>query len=556
MKSNRYYAFLILSLYFITYTYTKPPQLTIIFVIDQFAYHYLPKLEKYLNGGIKHLLDNGVNYTNAYYPHAMPETATGHAALNTGTFAKDHGFIANSWFDTEGKHIECDDDNDIENTAVFAKEGLYNYGKSPKNIMVDGISDQLMLQSQSYAYNQVFALSLKSRAAISTANKLGKAIWFDKKTGFFTSSKAYFDQLPDWLVQFNKEKKVDQLKYVQWKSFYPQNSSAYAFYNINNYSFARHSSSILSRDIPIRSNITLDNAYENDYKLYNFFQLTPHANQLLLDLAKECIQQNLTTQKDDKFLLWISLSSLDKIGHKFGPESMEVIDMIYHLDHQIKQFMHFVHNQVNQEDVLFVLTADHGVDPIPELLHKQNFKPAFRIIEEQLIQKINTLIHTKYNLTNLVAIKNQQVFLKKTIFTSLEITKQKTIINEIKIFLKQQPGIKNVWTFDELMNTSFEPHAIEAFFKKQLYPGRSGLLTFQTFPYSFPTRHEKGTGHKTPYEWNTHVPLIFYQKGTFENKRIHTRIWMLQVANTLAHILNIPKPSASTFELLPGLIEE
>ena len=124
MKSIKYYALLMLSLCFITYTYAKPPRLTIIFVIDQFAYHYFPKLEKHLKGGIKYLLDNGINYTNAYFPHAMPATATGHAALNTGTFAKDHGFIGNSWFDNEGNRIACDDDNDINNTPVFSSNQI------------------------------------------------------------------------------------------------------------------------------------------------------------------------------------------------------------------------------------------------------------------------------------------------------------------------------------------------------------------------------------------------------------------------------------------------
>src|SRR5437667_251810 len=69
------------------------PKLTIIIVIDQFAYDYFYKLSPYFKHGLKYLIENAVVYTNAYHPHGYPATAAGHAALNTGAYAKDHGFI-------------------------------------------------------------------------------------------------------------------------------------------------------------------------------------------------------------------------------------------------------------------------------------------------------------------------------------------------------------------------------------------------------------------------------------------------------------------------------
>src|SRR5271170_929098 len=85
------------------------PRLTIIMVVDQFAHSYLQKLAPFLNGGLKELMRKGVDYTNAYVPHAIPATATGHTGLNTGTFAKDHGIIRNSWIENN-KKIMSDDD--------------------------------------------------------------------------------------------------------------------------------------------------------------------------------------------------------------------------------------------------------------------------------------------------------------------------------------------------------------------------------------------------------------------------------------------------------------
>ena len=123
------------------------PKLTVILVIDQFAHHILKKIEPHLKGGIAWLLNKGTVYTNAYFPHAVPRTSVGHVALNTGTYAKDHGIVNNAWFDNNNNKIACDDDA-TECAAVLAPDGFYPYGKSACKIKVDGISDQFVQQSQ------------------------------------------------------------------------------------------------------------------------------------------------------------------------------------------------------------------------------------------------------------------------------------------------------------------------------------------------------------------------------------------------------------------------
>ena len=141
-------------------------------------------------------------------------------------------------------------------------------------------------------------------------------------------------------------------------------------------------------------------------------------------------------------------------------------------------------------------------------------------------------------------------------FNALDVQTHNSIINDLKMFLTQQPGIKRAWTFDELIASCFEPTDIENYFKQQLYPERSGLITIQSFPYNLVSKYKTGTGHKTPYQYDTHVPLILYQHNNLENKTIYKKVWTLQLANTLARILGIQKPSASTFESLPDIFEK
>ena len=64
-------------------------------------------------------------------------------------------------------------------------------------------------------------------------------------------------------------------------------------------------------------------------------------------------------------LLWILPSSLDKLGHDYGSNSIETVDMLYHLDRQIKKFMDFVNDKTRKRNILWVVTSDHGIAPTP-----------------------------------------------------------------------------------------------------------------------------------------------------------------------------------------------
>ncbi len=522
----------------------KPPKLTVIIEIDQFAYHYIPRLQKYLSGGIKFLLKNGIQYSNAYWPHAMPATAVGHVAINTGTFAYYHGIINNSWYDKKLNKISFEDDT-AQHAAVFAPDGLYEYGKSAHNMVVDGLSDQLMLASTEASPIDVYALSYKSRAAIGNAGKLGKAIWFDTQTGRFTSSKAYFDQLPHWLVQFNKKISKNNLRFQKWRPFFKPNSKAYLQADNKQTAPLQRVFSVIG-----------DNVEQllNHDKPYESFIRTPPANKLLINLAKNFLNNHPYKNDQHRIVLWLSFSPLDKLGHFYGPHSKEILDMIYHLDHQLMQFFNFLHKQFNKTDILYLLTADHGVEPTPEYLHKKGLKNARRILIPQLCSQIEEQVQKEHGISIRCAIKTPQIYLDEN-FETLDKNQQKKVLKTIQKLVENQDGIRKVWTYTQLKKACLDHNTIDYYYKGQQYPGRSSHLIFQVQPYVQVTKYPVGTAHRTPYEWNTHVPLIFYQKNRLEHMEIKDRVWLLQTPNTLSQIHNVPKPSASTYALLPGIFQ-
>lgn len=536
-----------------THTYNaRPPKLTIVIVVDQFAHYYIDKLARHFKWGLHYLLSHGVVFTNAHMPHGQPGTGVGHTGLNTGAYGKDHGIIGNGWHTETGKKISCDDDNS-ENSLVIAPDEentVYDYGKSSHFVMVDGLTDQCVMHSTPIAPFRSFSISGKSRSAIVTANKLGKAIWFDSDSGLFTSSKAYFDELPAWLKNFNINNNANDLGSVTWTRSYPKSPHAYRFFDIHNYEFTRKPESMLDRALPVP-----DFSHEANY--YHFFEKTPFANKQILDLAQACIKNNVSRKTKDRLLLWVCLSPLDKLAHGYGPQSLEAIDMIYHLDRQLQKFIRFAMKAVGKHQVNFVLTADHGVMPIPELLKEKGLTLAQRIDPKEFIQQLNAEFEKVYNIPKIVrSLRGQEIVLDHTVMTDFSEEDQKNVIADVKNKLLETPHIKQAWTFDELMAMPTQQGTILDNIKNQLFKGRSGQIIIQPYPYTLFTRDKKGTSHsRSPYDYNTHIPLILFHSGKFERKYVRQRVTALQVANTLAELLNVPKPSASTAEILPELFD-
>ncbi|MFH1254206.1 MAG: alkaline phosphatase family protein [bacterium] len=517
----------------------KSPHLVCVIVIDQFAYHHIKRLSPYFTDGFRTLLKEGIVFENAFHPHGIPTTATGHATISTGALAKDHGIILNNWVE-DGQNVVFGRDNSPE-SAILTKNGTGDYGYSAKHLLVDNLSDQAVLGSRPYAKNYVYSLSYKPRAAIGMGGKLGKCIWFDKNSKNFTSSKAYFKTMPSWLVKFNKTHDVKKVGEVDWRLRFPIKSVPYQFYNVADYEFTKQADHLAGEIIKIEG---------DEYD--KIFQKTPESNGLLLNLAKSCLDFNLKKMNDDdKLLLWVSLSSLDRIGHIYGPYSLEVIDMIYHLDEQIGTFMQSVQDRVGSENVLFVLTGDHGVAPIPEILERKGFASAKRLNSNLLTDDLNRLIEDKFGIKKIVqSFKANQFYIDYGVKKDLNKDKLDQIYSTLKDYLLKQQAIKTCWTNQELEKAKFSKNYFEQLYKNQFNTKRCGDLIFMPQAYCEIIKHQKGTTHRSPYDYDTHVPLIFYQEGVILGKKIKKKVYITQVASSLAKVLKISSPSAASNEAL------
>ena len=543
---NKLFINLLLAFILIHKTTNALDQIAIVIIVDQCAHYAFEKIAPYTQGGIRELLDKGIIYNNAHFPYARTSTGPGHATINTGTLPKNHGIVANYWFNTDGKKIPCDYDAS-ENAAIFSPEGVYKTRKSAANARVDGISEQVMLASTPLEPCKIIAISLKSRAAVFLAGHCrAETIWYDKKSGNFTSSKAYYKNLPTWLTNFNNQKKIFLKNNFTWKLFHQKNNPAYSMVK-DNYEFAR---------LPTLINKTVDISFfqkdlHKKHPQFDPFSYMPESNKILLDLAEASLKKTLQ-ENPKKILLWISLSSLDKIGHVFGPDSYEYIDTLYRIDDYLKHFMQTVRTIIPENKILFAFTADHGVTPLVELMQQEDFSQAQRILTGPLEQNMNELIKKNYDIESIIKeIDIPSIFVNTKKITHLKEKEKNQLLNDLKEVLLKHRGIKNVWTYQELENTFSQPNDFTTYYKNQIFPGRTGSLIYQTFPYAYVTNDTKGTGHVSPYDYTTHVPLILYQPGKTQNKTITQRVSMTQLAPTLAQKLSIQRPSACVEDQLP-----
>jgi arylsulfatase A-like enzyme len=81
--------------------------------------------------------------------------------------------------------------------------------------------------------------------------------------------------------------------------------------------------------------------------------------------------------------------------------------------------------------------------------------------------------------------------------------------------------------------------------RKSWHPARSPDVQFTLRPYWMFSRGTTMTTHGSPYDYDTHVPLLFYGPAWIHPWRADSRVEMSDLAPTLARLLRVPAPSAS-----------
>lgn len=516
------------------------PKLVVGIVVDQMRYDYLIRFyDKYGNDGFKRIMNNGFNCENVHLNYTPTHTAVGHTSIYTGTTPNIHGIIANNWYDKRQKEkIYCIDDDDYK-TVGTEKGGK----KSPFRLKITTIADQLHLAQNNRG--KVISMSLKDRAAVlSGGHTANAAYWFKgKKDAKFISSSFYMQELPNWVSDFNNLKKPQNYLSKTWNTLYDINSYTESIADANQFegTLKGKNSSTFPYNLP---KLMVHNNYD-------LIKSTPYGNSLLVDFAKAAVkEENLGKGKVTDFLA-ISFSSTDYIGHQFGVDSKEVEDTYLRLDKDLASFLNFLDQQVGNNNYTLFLTADHGALPAYSYLKSLKIPSKF-FNATAFKQFVNEITTTQFNSAELIEnISNFQIYLNHNKINELKLNANdvaQLIADKIMTF----EGVYKVITARTLQTTGFNTgilHYIQNGYNQKL----SGDVIIIPEPATV-TYHQLGSEHSTGYNYDTHVPLLFYGKGIAKgaSKRY---IPIIDIAPTISSLLKIEFPNGNTGKVILEVLE-
>ena len=524
-------------------TMTKP-KLVIGIVVDQMRYDYLTRFNNnFGDGGFKRLMKDGYNLKNTHYNYVPTKTAIGHTSIYTGTTPENHGIMGNDWYDKYlKKRVYCVRDERYQTLGSSSKEGEM----SPHRLMTTTIGDQLHLAQN--MNGKVIAVGLKNRGSIlpggHTANA---AYWFDDKdVGQWISSTYYMKELPNWVKKINASDTFENYLSKPWKTYLDIEKYTSSHKDDNRYEdpFEGSEKPVFPHNI---QNLRGEN------KNFLLIRLTPFGNNLTTDFAIQAIDNEQLGKSDYTDFLAISYTSTDEVGHRFGPNSIELEDTFVRLDRDIERLLNHLDKNVGENNYTLFLTSDHGVTEVPKFLTDIKIPAGYKN-KKKTIQRVKDFTKERFGENLVEDIMNNQVFLNHDKIKELKIDKNKVVDALVDEMITFQ-NIYKITTSKILQNTQFT-EGIMGMVQKGYNQKFSGDIVFVEKPSVLSDWYLtlEATNHGSPYNYDTHVPLLFYGNG-IDKGSSYQYYPIIDIAPTVSALLGIEFPNGSTGKIIENVIK-
>lgn len=514
------------------------PRLVVGIIVEQLRYDQLEKFRNRLGeNGIRRLLNEGAYFQNASFQYMLTQSAPGHATIATGTEPSQHGIASDNWYlPLKNELIYCTKDLSVDPVGGSYESGLH----SPVNLQASTFSDELKMATNRKA--KVFSVGLKENPVIFTAgHSADGAYWYDKKSGTWMSSTYYIDSLPSWVNDFNAMRYPETylnnpwilLRTPEYYSDCVPDSNGYeaGFKGINYFPYDLKKLTAAGRSSKDRN--------------YSLLIETPFGNNLTTSFAMKLIEEEGLGDDDVTDFLSVCYASTDYIGHRFGPSSFEMADAILRLDSDIENLMKLLTDSLGKRNVLVYLTAAHGISEIPVVL-QNNRIPAGYFRQNQALQLLRSYLNAVYGEGDWVkGYVEKQVFLNRTLIEDAKIPIEE-VQKKVARFLVQFTGVASAYPYSAFESNDFGNGNLKKIINN-FSPQRSGDVIVTLSPGWVEREDDHVTGHASPYEYDSHVPLIWYG-WTVNRVTVTRKVNMTDIAVTLSSLCRVPYPNASTGE--------
>jgi predicted AlkP superfamily pyrophosphatase or phosphodiesterase len=495
----------------------KKPKLVLAVVVDQFRYDYLLRFRSDYTAGLKLILERGAVFDDAHYIHVPTVTAVGHSTVLSGATPSMSGIVGNEWYDRE-KKISVTSVSDPETRVVGGTPGAT--GSSPQRLLVSTLGDEIKMQGRG---SKVIGISIKDRSAILPAGHMADgAYWFDSRSNHWVSSTWYMNALPPWVEQINNSKPYIRSVNGEWRALNAKPG-----------------------DKPLCTTAI----GVGGIRPCGSLEATPWGNEMIEEFAERALVEENMGHHEGTDLLAVSFSSNDYVGHAVGPDSPEVRDISIRTDLLLGKLLEQANQRVGAENVVFVLTADHGVSPVPEVNQKRKM-PGGRLSGAALSGVIQDALSKKYGPGKwLEASAGTTPYLNRALIESNKLNEadvEKTAADAVRGI----PHIFRVYTADELQWGRVQGDLVSVLARNGYFRQRSGDLVI--LPEGYQLYDAAGTTHGSAFNYDTHVPVIFMGPG-IRAGHYYQKISVNDIAPTLAAIVGVEQPSGSVGRVLQEL---
>lgn len=488
------------------------PRLILFLAVDQGRADYLDRFRPLLRHGFHRLLAESVRFTDAHHDHANTSTAPGHATLASGRHPSGHGIVGNYWFDRE------------TGEDVYSARGEDGVG-SPERLLASTLGDWLKAASPR---SKVFAASGKDRAAILMGGRRADGVfWFDDDRGDFVTSSFYPDRERPWLDAFLAERHVDRRFGEAWEPL-PEVVEHAADYGVEPLDEGWFRTGF---PYPVGGA-----ALEPDWGFYSGVYRSPLVDAYLADFAQALIAGEGLGDDDVPDVLAVSFSALDNVGHRYGPDSPELLDALLRLDVVLGELLDFVDARIGLDRVLVALSSDHGVMPVPEALAAHGGDARrFGTAEIRCVQDAGRRLREEMG---------EEDWILDGFYLDRELAAERgveidALADALRRHLEQCPGIARVWTRGEILAAPPDD-PMGRLFVHAFHPERSPDLMVEAEPGVMVYTGSRAN-HGSPHPYDTHVPWLLRLPGG-QGREVAERVHTVDVAPTLAALIGLDVP--------------
>jgi predicted AlkP superfamily pyrophosphatase or phosphodiesterase len=517
------------------------PRLVVAIAVDQLRADYMDRFRPFFSrGGFNLFLQRGASFAEARYEHATTSTCPGHAVILTGSYGSVNGIIGNTWYNAKtGRQQYCAADS----TAPLIGSDLE--GRSPRNLHGATVGDLLKISTG--GRSRVVTISAKDRSAIMLGGHLADAAYWMEDTLFVTST-YYRPDMPQWAREFNGSGKVSAYFGKKWERLLP--ASVYDMVGPDDVPAERDAAG-MGRTFPhaIAGGPAIGEAF------VEAFDQSPFSNEVVADFAMRAVTAESLGRDTVTDLIGISFSANDRVGHAYGPDSHEVMDVTIRLDRTLGRLFGFLERTVGLAHVVIVLTADHGVAPLPEVFQRLHPGASARRFHPAVVDTVvNAALEARYGPAPapgwVVHHDQPQIYLNLGALRARKVAVQEAE-RVAQGAVMSVPGVHEALTATELAQgraAGARTGEVYSFF-----PGRSGNIYYLMAPYILVDTEPAGTGHGTPWAYDQQVPLLWFGSRIVPGIR-QTPAAVVDIAPTLSALLGLAAPGGSQGRVLSEVL--